>query len=119
MASEGVTERKAQLVDDIEVHRGYGNVFADLGLADAERLKVKTGLIVEIRKGMPSRGLTQQETAKLMGIRQPKVSGIMRGDFSNLSGRKLMVCLTRLCQDIEMKVRPAKSEVEHLMLATA
>lgn len=53
IASEGVTERKAQLVDDIEVHRGYGNVFADLGLADAERLKVKTGLIVEIRRVCP------------------------------------------------------------------
>ena len=110
---------KTHLVDGVEVHCGSGNVFADLGLADAEKLKIKTGLVVEIRKAMRSRGLTQQEAAKLMGITQPKVSDMMRGDFSNLSERKLMDCLTRLGYDIEIKVRPAKSEVWHLMLAPA
>ena len=110
---------KTHLVDGVEVHRGSGNVFADLGLADAEKLKIKTGLVVEIRKAMRSRGLTQQEAAKLMGITQPKVSDMMRGDFSNLSERKLMDCLTRLGYDIEMKVRPAKSEVGHRKLAPA
>ena len=110
---------KTHLVDGVEVHRGSGNVFADLGLADAEKLKIKTGLVVEIRKAMRSRGLTQQEAAKLMGVTQPKVSDMMRGDFSNLSERKLMDCLTRLGYDIEIKVRPAKSEVGHLMFAPA
>ena len=110
---------KTHLVDGVEVHRGSGNVFADLGLADAEKLKIKTGLVVEIRKAMRSRGFTQQEAAKLMGITQPKVSDMMRGDFSNLSERKLMDCLTRLGYDIEIKVRPAKSEVGHLRLAPA
>ena len=110
---------KTQRVDGVEVHRGSGNVFADLGLADAEKLKIKTGLVFEIRKAMRSRGLTQQEAAKLIGITQPKVSDMMRGDFSNLSERKLMDCLTRLGYDIEIKVRPAKSEVGHLRLAPA
>ena len=110
---------KTQLVDGVEVHRGSGNVFADLGQADAEKLKIKTGLVFEIRKAMRSRGLTQQEAAKLIGITQPKVSDMMRGDFSNLSERKLMDCLTRLGYDIEIKVRPAKSEVGHLRLAPA
>ena len=110
---------KTRLVDGVEVHRGSGNVFADLGLADAEKLKIKTGLVIEIKKAMRSRDLTQQEAAKRMGITQPKVSGMMRGDFSNLSERKLMDCLTRLGYDIEIKVRLAKSEVGHLMLAPA
>jgi predicted XRE-type DNA-binding protein len=109
---------ETQLVEDVEVHRGSCNVFADLGLADAEKLKIKTGLVIEIRKAMKSRGLTQQEAAKRMGITQPKVSDMMRGDFTNLSERKLMDCLTRLGYDIEIKVRPAKAEVGHLMLAT-
>lgn len=43
----------------------------------------------------------------------------MRGDFINLSERKLMDCLTRLGFDIEIKVRPARSEVGHLILAAA
>jgi predicted XRE-type DNA-binding protein len=108
---------KTRFVDGVEVHRGSGNVFADLGLADAEKLKIKTGLVLEIRKAMRSRVLTQQEAAKRMGITQPKVSDMMRGDLTNLSERKLMDCLTRLGYDIEIKVRPAKAEVGHLMLA--
>ena len=110
---------KTRLIDGVEVRRSSGNVFADLGLPDAEKLQIKTGLVIEIRKAMRSLSLTQQEAAKRMGITQPKVSDMMRGDFSNLSERKLMDCLTRLGYDIEIKVRPAKTELGHLMLAVA
>ena len=51
-----------------------------------------------------------------MGIAQPKVSGMMRGDFANLSERKLMECLNRLGYDIEIKVRPAAEPIGHLTL---
>jgi predicted XRE-type DNA-binding protein len=54
-----------------------------------------------------------------MGIPQPKVSGMMRGDFTNLSERKLMDCLNRLGYNIEIKVRPASGPVGRLTLATA
>jgi len=110
---------KKRLVDGIEVQRSSGNVYADLGLPDAERLKIKTGLVVEIRKAMRRLGLTQQEAARRMGITQPKVSDMMRGDFSNLSERKLMDCLNRLGYDIEIKVKPASEPVGHLILAIA
>ncbi len=108
---------KNRLIDHIEVRQGSDNVYADLGLPDAEKLKIKTGLVIEIRKAMRSLGLTQQEAAKRMGITQPKVSDMMRGDFANLSERKLMDCLTRLGYDIEISVRPANAAVGHLMLA--
>ncbi|MBI3055307.1 MAG: XRE family transcriptional regulator [Betaproteobacteria bacterium] len=110
---------KKRLVNGIEVRRSSGNVYADLGLPDAERLKIKSGLVIEIRKAMRRLGLTQQEAAKRMGITQPKVSDMMRGDFSNLSERKLMDCLNRLGYDIEIKVKPASKPVGHLMLAIA
>lgn len=106
-----------QTIDGVEVMRSSGNVFADLGLHDAEKLKIKSGLVIEIRKAMRLQGLTQQEAAKRMGITQPKVSDMMRGDFSNLSERKLMDCLNRLGYDIEIKVRPAAQPVGHLVLA--
>jgi predicted XRE-type DNA-binding protein len=54
-----------------------------------------------------------------MGITQPKVSGMLRGDFANLSERKLMDCLNRLGYDIEIKVTPAAKSLGHLMLAVA
>jgi predicted XRE-type DNA-binding protein len=110
---------KTRIVDGVDVHQSSGNVFADLGLADAEKLKIKTGLVIEIRKAIRERDLTQQEAAKRMGITQPKVSDMMRGDFSNLSERKLMDCLTRLGYDIEITVRPANAEVGHLVFAIA
>jgi len=110
---------KKRVIDGIEVQRSSGNVYADLGLPDADKLKIKTGLVVEIRKAMRRLGLTQQEAAKRMGITQPKVSDMMRGDFSNLSERKLMDCLNRLGYDIEIKVKPTSEPVGHLMLAVA
>lgn len=108
-----------RIIEGVEARRGSGNVFADLGLPDAEKLRIKTGLVIEIRRAMRALGLNQLEAAKRMGIPQPKVSGMMRGDFTNLSERKLMECLTRLGYDIEIKIRPASAPVGHLTLATA
>ena len=108
-----------RIINGAEVLRISGNVYADLGLADAEKLKIKTGLVIEIRKAMRRLGLTQQAAAKRMGIAQPKVSGMIRGDFSNLSERKLMDCLNRLGYDIEIQVKPASEPVGHLILAIA
>ena len=98
---------------------GSGNVFADLGLPDADKLKIKSGLVIEITKAMRKLGLTQKATAERMGIPQPQVSTMLRGDFTNLSERKLMDCLNRLGYDIEIKVRPAAAPLGHLMLAPA
>jgi predicted XRE-type DNA-binding protein len=108
-----------RIVNGIEVERSSGNVFADLGLPDAEKLKIKSGLVFEITKAMRLQNLTQQAAAARMGISQPKVSEMLRGDFGNLSERKLMDCLNRLGYDIEIKVRPASAPLGHLSLAFA
>jgi predicted XRE-type DNA-binding protein len=106
-----------RIIDGIEVEMSSGNVFADLGLPDAEKLKIKSGLVIEITRAVRKLGLTQDEAARRMGITQPKVSGMLRGDFSNLSERKLMDCLNRLGYDIEIKVKPAAEPLGHLVLA--
>jgi len=93
--------------------------FADLGLPDADKLKIKSGLVIEITKAMRTMGITQKAAAERMGISQPKVSAMLRGDFTNLSERKLMDCLNRLGYDIEIKVRPAAEPLGHLVLAIA
>lgn len=108
-----------RMFEGIEIETSSGNVFADLGLPDAEKLKIKSGLVIEITRAVRRLGLTQDEAARRMGIAQPKVSGLLRGDFANLSERKLMVCLSRLGYDIEIKVRPAAESVGHLTLAIA
>lgn len=108
---------KKRVPEGIKVYRGSGNVFADLELPDAEMLQIKAGLVIEIRKALRQQGLTQQAAATRMGLTQPKVCSMLRGDFSNVSERKLMECLNRLGYDIEIKVRPAAARIGHLMLA--
>ena len=108
-----------RIINGVEVEAGSGNVFADLGLPNADKLKIKSGLVIEITKAVRKLGLTQQDAARRMGITQPKLSGMLRGDFSNLSERKLMDCLNRLGYDIEIKVKPASRRVGHLRLAVA
>lgn len=73
-----------------------GNVFADVGLPDADKLKIKSGLVIEITKAVRRLGLSQEEAGHRMGLPQPKVSGLFRGEFANTSERKLMACLNRL-----------------------
>jgi len=57
--------------------------------ADAEKLKIKSGLLSD-REGRASPWLSQEEAGQRMGLSQPKVSGLFRGDFTNVSERKLM-----------------------------
>jgi predicted XRE-type DNA-binding protein len=108
-----------RVIEGVEVERSSGNVFADLGLPDAEKLKIKSGLVIELARAVRRLGLTQEEAGRRMGIPQPKVSGLMRGDFANLSERKLMDCLNRLGYDIEISVRPTAEPVGQLKLAIA
>lgn len=108
-----------RMIEGVEIETSSGNVFADLGLPDAEKLKIKSGLVIEITRAVRRLDLTQEEAGRRMGIPQPKVSGMMRGDFANLSERKLMECLNRLGYDIEIKVRPAVESIGHLTLAIA
>ena len=115
-----MTQKTAvRTIKGIDVEMGSGNVFADLGLPDADKLKIKSGLVIEITKAMRTMDITQKAAAERMGISQPKVSAMLRGDFTNLSERKLMDCLNRLGYDIEIKVRPAAEPVGHLVLAIA
>ena len=110
---------KKRTIDGIEIEFGSGNVFTDLGLPNAEKLKIKSGLVIEITKAIHRLHLTQAEAAERVGISQPKVSALLGGEFSNLSERKLMDCLNRLGYDIEIKVQPATKRVGHLKLAIA
>ncbi len=110
---------RTRIVDGIEVEESSGNVFADLGLPDAEALNVKAGLIFQITRAIRHLGLTQGAAAQRMGLTQPKVSNLLRGDFANVSERKLMDCLNRLGYDIEIRMKPAAGRAGRLTVAIA
>ncbi|MBA3006842.1 MAG: XRE family transcriptional regulator, partial [Desulfocapsa sp.] len=47
-----------QIIDGVEFEISSGNVFADLGLPNAEKLQIKSGLVIEISKAVRKLGLT-------------------------------------------------------------
>ncbi|HET7842418.1 MAG TPA: helix-turn-helix transcriptional regulator, partial [Terriglobia bacterium] len=63
----------------IRVEESSGNVFRDLGFPDPERELLKARLTLQIYRLIKQRGLTQTEAGKVLGIKQPHVSGLMRG----------------------------------------
>lgn len=102
-----MSKRKTKGLDDIEMHKGSGNVYADLGYPDAEEMLVKARLVTKIAEIVRKKGLTQIETASVLGLTQPKVSALLRGQFRGVSERKLIECLTRLGRDVEIVVKDA------------
>lgn len=106
-----------KIINGVTVEMSSGNIYADLNLKDAEKQKVKSGLAIEIIKNIRWLGLSQTAAGERMGISQAKVSNLLRGDFTNLSERKLMECLNRLGCDIEIVIKPSASHTGHLKLA--
>ena len=94
----------------IRVKKGSGNVFADLGFPNPEREQLKARLTLQIYRLIKDRGLTQAKAGEILGIKQPHVSGLMRGQCGNFSVERLIDFLTALGQDIEITVRPTRKE---------
>lgn len=93
---------------DIAITEGGPNVFADLGLPDAEELLVKAQLALRIARVLKQRGLTQSAAAALIGMPQPKLSNLLRGRFHGISEDKMMRCLAALGHDVTITVSPAR-----------
>ena len=94
-----------------------GNVFADVGVADAEEHLIKAGLVVKIDQIIRQRGLTQTAAAEAMGIDQPKVSAMLAGQFRGYSVERLMRFLVALGQDVEIIVKARKRGQPELRVA--
>lgn len=93
--------------EDRAVYVGSGNVYADLGYEDSDEMLVKAQLVSKIAEIIQRKGFTQVEAAKLLGLTQPKVSAMLRGQFRGFSERKLIDCLTSLGRDVQIVIREA------------
>ena len=94
-----------------------GNVFADLGLPDADEHLIKAGLVVRIARIIRQLELTQEAAAQLMGIDQPKVSAMLSGQFRGYSVERLMRFLVALGHDVEIVVKPRRRGTAELRVA--
>jgi len=92
----------------IEIEESTGNVYADLGMADADEMIVKAQLATKIGEIIKSRKWRQQQAAEVLGMTQPKLSKMLRGQFRGISEAKMLDCLARLGRDVQIVVGPAR-----------
>jgi predicted XRE-type DNA-binding protein len=92
------------------VTEGSANVFADLGLADADVLLAKADLVIAIVGRVEERGLTQAEAARLLRTTQPRISDLRRGRLDRFSIDTLLRLLTRLGVDVELRFTSRQAE---------
>jgi predicted XRE-type DNA-binding protein len=97
---------------------GSGNVFADLGLANPEQELLKAHLTLQIYRTIKGRKLTQVQAGEVLGIKQPHVSSLMRGQSGTFSVERLMDFLTALGHDIEIAVTPTRKEHGKMFLVS-
>ncbi len=102
--------RKNTMTEDavIGIEAGSTNVYADLGRLDADEMLVKAQLASRIGEVIKRRRLTQAAAAEITGLPQPKLSGLLRGQFRGVSEAKMLACLTRLGRDVRIVVGPAR-----------
>ncbi|CAI0826644.1 Uncharacterized conserved small protein [Serratia quinivorans] len=105
--------------DENDFELGSDNIFADLNLPDADNLRLKADLALQIIHTIKQLGLNQAEAGKRMNLPQARVSALYNGKFFNMSEKKLMDCLNRLGYDIEIIVRPSQDPVGHRTLSVA
>ncbi len=91
---------------EIHVERGGDNVFEDVGFDknEARVLLAKSKLVVAIRSMIEDAGWTQTEASGIIGMTQPCLSRMLRGDFNEISETKLLDCLVRLGCDIKVTI---------------
>lgn len=88
----------------IKVEISSGNVFADLGLPNAEEQLAKVRLAVLIQRAIKARRLSQTVAAKILGVSQPKVSALVNYELNGFSVERLMNFLNALGHDVEIVV---------------
>lgn len=96
-----------------------GNIFADLGAADADAHFLKAQVVAEIFRLTNERALTQADAGKLMGISQPEVSRMFKGHFREYSLDRLMRLLSRFDRDVEIVVKPRRKKGEGRIIFNA
>ena len=95
--------------NETQIENSSGNVFADLGLEEANEMSLKAGLAVQIVRAMRERGLTQRQTAELVGLKQPDLSNIARARLDGISVERLLIVLNRLGHQVEIRVAQQES----------
>ncbi len=99
-------------VEEIEYYVGCGNVFADLGLPDAEELQVKSQLSIEIEQAIKKKRLTKNQAAVLLGVSKEELGHLLGRGFSEFTLSQLTGYLHCLGYDVELSASVRKRTPE-------
>ena len=94
----------ASVLEVVEDHHGTDNVFADLNFPDPETHPLKARFIARMTTIIRDKNLTQTQAARLLGLSQPDVSRLLKGQFRDLSLERILRLLTRVCE-VEILVK--------------
>ena len=99
----------------MNIERSSGNVFGDLGFGpkEAESLRLRAQLMVELKRLIQARKLTQNSAAKLFGVTQPRISDLVRGKIDLFSIETLVDMLTRAGIRVQLRLAPARRPARH------
>jgi predicted XRE-type DNA-binding protein len=90
----------------IEVEKSGGNVFADIGMPNADEHLVKASIALVIARIIRKRGLTQEQAGEILGLDQPKVSNLVRGQLDKFTIDRLMRYMRKLDYDVTISFKP-------------
>ena len=111
------------LTEDLEntVTPSSGNVYADLGYENPEEMLLKAHLVMRLSQAIKAKGLNQYRAAEVLGIDQPKVSALVRGQFRGYSLERLFKFLNAFDLDVEVNVKskPEERERSHTTVGSA
>ncbi len=91
---------------EMDIQVSSGNIFADLGMPNADEMLMKAELVRQINQIITQRKLNQLQAAEVLGIDQPKVSALMRGKLTGFSTERLFRFLNALGCDVQIVVKP-------------
>ena len=96
---------KRKMMEETMFEESSGNIFADLGLENADEMLMRGKIGIQVIRLLKQRSLKQREIAELLGISQPEVSHLMKGEFQRFSEGKLLMFLKRLDKEITLHIR--------------
>ena len=98
--------------EEIKVTRSSGNIFQDIGIPDADEHELKARVVIGLQCLIKARALSQTQAAERIGIAQPDLSKILRGQYRGFSLERLLGAVRALGSDVEIKVKTRTSQVD-------
>jgi predicted XRE-type DNA-binding protein len=90
----------------IAIETGSSNVFADLGLPDADERQLRVKLAMRLNELLEAEGMTQAAAARKLGVAQPHISELRNYKLTRFSSERLLHYITMLNRDVDIFIRP-------------